>query len=466
MTNQPAYRQRLSAGDKINKAPGWRGPISFGSARPVNGEKRVRAIMECKDYDPQLFKAGTRKFIIRRIERTAPTKPQAHEAMIAFCKELDTRFPGGNAAAHHKSITVAQALDLMMNLQVRGVKRKRTIESYETSISPIIKRLGDTRLDDLDAMQIKAALWEPQRRRAEKRLDLLSRAIECARKNNAFPEHASNPVEAVPSVWDATGVDEADLIKIERGAIPDSEITDLFKVVADKPKWLALLYIAAFAGPRCNELLEMPRWAYNPQRGTLKVGKAKTASSTGREIVLGPQGKTLIENLLKDHEAHGYEGEWLFPAELGGMYTHTNFCKAFKPLMFAAGLATKQIGKDGETARYDRDRKRVKDREYILPRWTMHDFRHTVSVRDRDLVPPIYLDAQIGHKNAQRAFDRNAIENPYTKSQAKSETFFEARQRFAALVDERVRKLLPTDEEGSAQGRADKAWGIDKGAAA
>lgn len=461
LTNQATWRQRLSAGDKLKMPPGWRGPISYGAAKPVNGEKRVRAIMECKDYDPQLLRDGTRKFIIRRVERTAPNKMLALASMEEFIAELDRRFPGGNAKAEHRSITVAEAVEKYMNLQVRGVRRARTVSSYEVSAKPVIAKLGSIGLDDLDAAEIKSALFEAQRTRSHKRIDILSRAIECARENNEFAKDKANPCKAVPDVFEAALDEDAEaaLPKVERGEIPDAEITKLFEVVKNNPKWLAMFYLAAFAGPRCGELLNMRRDGYNAERGTQMVGRSKTQSSSFREIVLGQTGKMLIEKLLAHHEARGYEGPWLFPAELGGKYTHTNFSKAFKPLMFAAGLATKSKGENGQRARYDDSRTRVAGRTYIEPKWTMHDFRHTVSIRDRDIVPPIYLDAQVGHKNAQRALDRNAIENPYTRSQGRSESFFEARQRFARLVDERATKLLPTDD-GSAEDKARKAWGM------
>jgi integrase len=442
-TTKQAFRQRLSLGDKEKMPLGWRGSISYGKPKLVNGKMRVRAIMECKDLNED------RVPYIRRVERTAPNKELAKQSMEEFTRDLDRRFPGGNARAEHRSISVKDAIETYMNLKVRGVRRSRTVGSYEVSATPVIAKLGTLPLDDLDATQIKLALWEPLRTRSHKRIDLLARAIECARENNAFDRNKSNPARAVPSVWDATDEAAEDQIipKLDRESIPDAEITALFNAIKDDPKWLAFYYLAAFAGPRCSELLNLVRWQYNPQRRSIIVGRSKTVSSTNREIVLDLQASVLIEKLLAHYEATGYTGEYLFPSALGWHYRHTNFAKTFKQHMRKAGLAETVIGKKGDTARYDLDRKRIADREYIEPKWSMHNFRHTVSVRDRDIVPPIYLDAQLGHKNAQRRDDQNSIRNPYTRSAPTSEAFFAARQRFAKLVGERVRLLLPVEDQ-------------------
>lgn len=418
----------LTQGQMLAQPPGWYGLTTFTTSK--GGARRAR--LWCQDYDPKMLAAGKRRVVLRCIERTGPNDHAANAAIEQFKTELRERFPGGHAAALHRTITVAETIEAYLKLSVRGVLEPRSVAVYECSARAVVAKLGDLSLDQLTPQAIRDALWEAGRKRSKERIELLGRAITGAMASNAWTG-THNPVAAVPKVF-AGKIERTHTIT--RGPIAPALITKLLESVATSPQWLAFYFLAAFAGPRCSELLNLRRADYNAQQGTLQVRDAKT-SAGDRFIVLGHTGRALIERLIKHHQAVGYKGDWLFPAQCGGRYSHSAFSKVgFKPQMLAAGLAEK-IGSGPAINNPDRQRKH----KSIAPQFTMHEFRHTVSTRDRDVMPPFYLDAQLGHKNATRLHDPNAAKLDYAHAQDPS--LIPKRREYAEIVDERVKSLLP-----------------------
>ena len=401
----------LSYGQMLQQPPGWYGLTTFGKAKYTgpDGKPYRRARLWCQDFDPAALTNGKRRVTLRRVERTGPTDHDANESIEQFKVELRKRFPAGEAVAQQRACTVAEAVNAYLELKVRGVLEPRSIAVYECTARAVIAKLGELSLDHLKPQLIRDALWEAGRKRSKERIELLGRAIASAIDSGTWTG-THNPVAAVPAVY---GKKITRAHTITRGPIAPADIAALLASISADPQWLAFYFIAAFAGPRCSELLNARRADYDPEQGTLFIRSSKTGAGV-RFIVLGHTGRALIERLIKAHVAAGCKGDfWLFPAQCGKAFSHSSFSKCgFKPQMLAAGLAEK-IGRGPAVNNPDRQRKH----KGIAPKFTMHEFRHTVSTRDRDVMPPMYLDAQLGHANATRLADPNAAKLNYAHAQ-------------------------------------------------
>jgi integrase len=419
--------------------PGQYGRVRFYDRRRSKDARpgcKWHAQIECRDYDPKLFKSGTRKLITRKVNFYGKTEAEAHQKVEAFKKELAARFPAGVALSEGRSRTVAEIIDAYIASVTMRLPH-RTLNTYRSIANHVKAKLGEMSQDDLKPTIIEAALWEPRRPLAKEAIAMLRRAITLANKDR---ETSYNPCTGVDKVFQK-GLKVAPEHTRKRGAVSEAQIKTLLETVArsqDATQWLAFFFLMAFAGPRIEDVLLAQIDNYDAHEGTLFICKAKTEAGV-RHIVLGRTGRDLIEAQIKALRARGYNGPWLFPAKLGNPYSTSHFYEyVFDPLMLAAGMAVHAPA--GTPQRYQPAK--LRSQPGIDADWTPHWFRHYARTRDvLALVPPPIIDAQMGWANEQTRHDPNAVRLPYTH--AENPVGFPKRRPYAEQTDAVVRALLP-----------------------
>lgn len=435
--------------EKEQWKPGQYGPVKFYDRRRSNDKRpgcQWHATIECRDYDPKLLKAGTRKVTTQKINFYGATENAVHEKAEKFKRELAARFSDSAAISEGRTSTVAEIIDKYFTQDIATRVAPATARTYVSIGNHVKARLGPMPEDQLSTSIIKGALWEPRRKLAKEAIGYLKRALA---HHNQDTKGYDNPCDRVTSVMQR-GHKPNPLHVRERGAVTADQTKLLFAAVAADVQWRCFFFLLAFAGPRVGELLNARIEDFDADEGTLYVVASKTSAGI-RHIVLGPKGRELLQAQIAALAARGYTGRYLFPALLGSPFAKTNFYReVFDPAMLAAGLAV-AVPK-GQPWRYDPSKLRTKPG--IDPLFTCHWFRHTASTRERlgqsladrpDLpkgpTPAIFIDLQLGHENEQAKFDPNAVNLPYTD--ADNPIGFAARRPYADRADAIVASYLP-----------------------